>query len=86
MDAFDAVLFLGLKYKSLTISLSDACAEIGIRPSTGANQLSAGAFPIPTSKVGGKRVVDIRDLALYIDERREKARQEWEASRLQIEC
>lgn len=38
------------------------------------NQLAAGTFPIPTYKEGTKRFADVRDVATYLDERREEAK------------
>lgn len=82
MSNLNSAMFLGLKYQRMTLSLEEACAEIGIKATTGANQISAGTFPMPTRKEGGKRVVDIRDLAEYIDKQREAAKVQWNAERL----
>lgn len=37
------------------------------------NQISAGTFPIPTYKDGGKRYADYRDVAAYFDNCRQAA-------------
>lgn len=37
------------------------------------NQISAGTFPIPTYKDGGKRFADYRDVAAYFDSCRQAA-------------
>lgn len=82
MTQFSSAMFLGLKYQRMTISLEEACSEIGLKYSTGANQISAGTFPIPSRKEGGKRVVDIRDLGEYLDNQRKLAAEQWEAGRI----
>lgn len=81
MNTFSSAMFLGLKYQKMTISLEEACAEIGIKASTGANQVSAGNFPIPSRKEGGRRVVDIRDLAEYLDNQRAAAIKLWDSEK-----
>lgn len=53
--------------QQLRISLSDASRWIGIRPGTARNRLCAGTFPVPTVRFGDLRLVDIRDLAEYLD-------------------
>ena len=45
----------------------DAGAALAMKLQTARNQLVAGVFPVPTHKVGGRRVVRIDDLAAYID-------------------
>lgn len=71
----NAQLFYGLKYGKLTLSLTEAAPELGMEVATAHNKISAGTFPIPTRKLGKNRVVDIRDLADYIDQQRMLARQ-----------
>lgn len=39
------------------------------------NQISGDKFPIPTYKDAGKTFADYRDVAAYLDECRERARQ-----------
>lgn len=53
--------------QQLRISLADASRWIGIRPGTARNRLCAGTFPVPTVRFGDLRLVDIRDLAEYLD-------------------
>lgn len=77
----NTVLFLGLKYERLTLTFEQACGEMGIATGTGHNMLSAGTFPIPTRKEGRNRVVDVRDVAEYIDKVREAAKQEFDRTR-----
>lgn len=70
----DAAIFYGMKYKTLTITFSQACDELGINPNTGFNQVSRGEFPIPSRIQGKRRVVDIRDLGEYVERQRKDAR------------
>jgi predicted site-specific integrase-resolvase len=77
----NAVLFLGLKYERLTLTLEQVCNELSIAIGTAHNMLSAGTFPIPTRKEGRNRVADVRDLAEYIDAMRAQAIKEHEAQR-----
>ena len=51
----------------LLISFAAAAKIIGMPEQTARNKLSRGQFPIPTILVGARRLVDIRDLADYID-------------------
>jgi len=76
----NAVLFLGLKYESLTLTLEQVCTELSIKTSTAHNMLSAGTFPIPTRKEGRNRVADVRDLAEYIDRMRAQSLKEHTAT------
>ena len=60
------------KYGRLTLTLYEVGQELGMtKEQTIRNRYSAGRFPIPTSKEGIKRVADVRDVAAYIDKRRE---------------
>lgn len=74
----NAYVFYGLKYGKLTLTLAEAAPELGIEVATAHNQISAGTFPIPTRKLGKNRVIDIRDLADYVDQQRLAARQLFE--------
>lgn len=69
----DAFFFLGMKHRCLTITLAQACGELGITVGTAHNKICAGDFPIPTRIEGRNRVIDIRDLAEYLDRCRENA-------------
>lgn len=71
----NATVFLGMKYQKLTITLSQACDELGIAAGTGSNLVSRREFPVPTRRQGNQRVVDIRDLAEYLDAERKDARE-----------
>jgi hypothetical protein len=42
---------------------------------TAHNQIAAGTFHLPSRKLGKNRVVDVRDLAEYVDKQRDMARQ-----------
>ena len=73
----NAEMFLGLKHKKMTLTLAEACDELGIAVGTAHNKISNRTFPIPTRIQGKNRMIDIRDLGEYIDSEREKARQEF---------
>lgn len=73
----NAEMFLGLKHKKMTLTLSEACDELGIAVGTAHNKISNQTFPIPTRIQGKNRMIDIRDLGEYIDNERKKARQEF---------
>lgn len=67
-DRISALSILQEQYpKQLRISLADASRWIGIRPGTARNRLCAGTFPVQTVRFGDLRLVDIRDLAEYLD-------------------
>lgn len=51
----------------MLISLADCAQWIGIAAGTARNYLARGDFPIPTRKFGDLRLVDIRDLAAWLD-------------------
>lgn len=51
----------------LRIPLREAARWMGIAGGTARNHASAGTFPIPTFRFGDLRLVDIRDLANYLD-------------------
>lgn len=55
--------------QQLRISLAATSRWIGIKEGTARNWLSAGTFPISTVLSGDRRLVDIRDLAEYLDRR-----------------
>lgn len=47
---------------------------LGIAEGTIRNRLSARTFPIPTYEDGGRRWADYRDVAEYLDKKRDEAR------------
>lgn len=51
----------------LRIPLREAARWMGIAGGTARNHACAGTFPIPTFRFGDLRLVDIRDLANYLD-------------------
>lgn len=71
----NAHVFYGMKFGKLVITLADAAAELGMEVTTAHNQIGAGTFPLPSRKLGKNRVVDVRDLAEYVDKQRDMARQ-----------
>lgn len=46
----------------LTVSIPETAALLGLAPKTLYNQISAGSCPIPTMKLGGRRMVRVADL------------------------
>lgn len=58
----------------LTLTIGEVCEAIGYAKQTAYNEISAGTFPIPMQKRAGKWVADIRDVADYLDDAREKAK------------
>lgn len=68
-------VYYGLKFGKLIITLTEAAAELGLEVGTAHNQIGAGSFPLPTRKMGKNRVVDVRDLADYVDQQRSLAKQ-----------
>lgn len=69
----DTAMFLFMKHQKLTIPLDQACEEIGIAIGTAYNRISAKRFELPTRKEGNTHIVDLRDVAAYIDTKREAA-------------
>lgn len=63
------------------LSLEEACGVMGISIKTGYNWISMGAFPLPIVKRGNRVMIDIRDLAEYLDKERESARVEYDKDR-----
>ncbi len=53
-------------YKTVFIPAIDAGREIGFAEKTTRNMLSEGRFPLPTEKIGAKRVVSIFVLADFV--------------------
>lgn len=58
------------------LSIGELCDAIGYAKQTAYNEISAGRFPIPMQKRAGKLMADIRDVAAYLDDAREKAKAE----------
>ena len=58
----------------LRMTLEQVAQELSITPQTIRNQISADRFPIPTVVDQGRRWVDFRDFAEYLDEVRKKAK------------
>jgi excisionase family DNA binding protein len=52
--------------KIIFISLSETAQSLGIAVKTARNWLSAGKFPIPTHRIGGKRLVRIEDIDAFV--------------------
>ncbi len=65
---------LSNRYGGTLLPLSLVAQEIGIKLRTAHNQISKGAFPIPTILRDRRRYVLAEDLANYIDDLRETVR------------
>lgn len=50
-----------------TVSIAQACAELGIGTSTGYALAARGDFPVPVRKIGGTRKILKADLARYLE-------------------
>jgi hypothetical protein len=57
---------LWAKYNTVFISAVDAGREIGFAEKTTRNMLSEGRFPLPTEKIGAKRMASIFVLADFV--------------------
>lgn len=63
------------------LTLEEACGQMGISIKTGYDWLSMGTFPVPFIKRSNRVMVDIRDLAEYLDRGRAGARVEYDKNR-----
>lgn len=58
-------------YETVTIPLAKVAEDIlGIALSTARNQISQGTFPIKVTRINGKPMVHVTDVADYIDKQR----------------
>lgn len=64
----------------LRVDLEQLATILDVIPPTIRRKISESSFEIPTYLDGGKRWADIRDVANYFDQRREEARQAFEAA------
>lgn len=70
-----SMFFLAAQFDGrVVLTLEEACAAIGIATKTGYNLLSAGNFPLPHRKTGKRVLIDVRDVAEYLDRERDAAR------------
>ncbi|MDA5564314.1 MULTISPECIES: pyocin activator PrtN family protein [Pseudomonadota] len=61
-------------YETVTLPLPKVAEDIlGIALSTARNQISQGTFPIKVTRINGKPMVHITDVAEYIDKQRAEA-------------
>ncbi len=51
---------------SLLVSLFDAAHALGIAPKTAEHWVATGRFPVPTHKIGRRRLVRVADLEAYV--------------------
>ncbi|MCA7085814.1 helix-turn-helix domain-containing protein [Cupriavidus sp. DB3] len=69
------LLILAARFEGrVLLRLDDVCDVLGIQKQTAYNQISAGSFPVAMRKEGKALVCDIRDLAEYLDRRREESK------------
>ena len=61
------------RYQRARLNAAELGEQLGLSEGTVRNQISAGTFPVPTYLDGGKRWADIRDVAAYLDQCRERA-------------
>lgn len=60
----------------LRLDLEALAKELDTTPANLRRRISLGDFEIPTYVDGGRRWADVRDVAEYLDERRDQARQQ----------
>lgn len=61
------------RYQRARLNVAELGEQLGLSRGAVLNQISAGTFPIPTYLDAGKRWADIRDVAAYLDQCRERA-------------
>lgn len=54
------------------IDIKDACVKLGMTYETAKNKIAADDFPVPTYKLGRRRVVDKDVLAAFFSDRRKE--------------
>ena len=62
----------------LRLDLEALAKELDTTPANLRRRISAQDFEIPTYMDGGRRWADLRDVAAYLDQRRDQARQQHE--------
>jgi hypothetical protein len=79
----NTVFLLLAQYDTAQIPLERCCDLFGLSPEQAARNATRQALPVPAYKGKGKApwLVDVRDLAAWLDERRSEARKEWEGVR-----
>ena len=55
------------RYDSLTLNTTQLAELLHMHPKSILNAVSQGRFPIPTHRVGGKRLANVTDVAAYLD-------------------
>jgi predicted DNA-binding transcriptional regulator AlpA len=66
-------LLMGQFDSSAVLTLEQVCKATGYELQTAYNERARGEFPIPMRKQGKKLIADTRDVAAYLDQRREVA-------------
>ncbi|HFD80996.1 MAG TPA: hypothetical protein ENK05_11495 [Gammaproteobacteria bacterium] len=72
----DTAEYLLKKYQSLHLSVSQLAEVLHYKSAASLRTaISAETCPVPTFKIAGKRVADVRDVAEYLDRVRATSRQ-----------
>lgn len=61
------------QYDTLTLTMPQLAKILHMKDKSLTNAISAGRCPVHTYKSAGRRVADIRDVAAYLDSKRESA-------------
>lgn len=62
------------RYGGIYMTPDEVAKELGWKSGRSViNAISAQRLPIPSRKVGGRRVVDVRDMATFLDEKQKAA-------------
>ena len=74
-------LMLLIKYDSPVIKLNDCLGDLGLQKADANRQASENTLPVPTFRLRDSqkspRLIHIKDLSAYIDERHEAAQKTW---------
>lgn len=76
----NSYFYLGSKYQKLLLSVADVAAELGMSEGTIHNKIGNCTFPVPSRLEGRRRIVDIRDLAEYLDRQRAMSLEQFQFS------
>lgn len=68
------------------LTLEEACGAMGVSVRTGYGWMQTNSFPMPFHKQGNRIMIDIRDLAEYLDREREHGRVAYEKKKEQSEA
>jgi hypothetical protein len=62
------------KFGSITLSIKQLAVQLKRTEKSILTDVSSGRFPIPTYKLGKLRVADLRDVAAYLDQKRQEGK------------